>query len=49
MCQNPTPKKIPFSKRIPTMCKRMLYLWVPERGVEEEKIMVSSQVMSYED
>jgi hypothetical protein len=28
------------------MCKRKLYLWVPERGVEEEKIIVSSQLMS---
>jgi len=28
------------------MCKRKLYVWVPERGVEEEKIIVSSQLMS---
>jgi len=45
-CQNPTPMKIPFSRRIPRMCKRKLYLWVPERGVEEEKTVVSSQLMS---
>ena len=38
--------KIPFSRRKPRMCKRKLYLWVPERGVEEEKIIVSSQLMS---
>jgi hypothetical protein len=46
MYQNPTPMKIPFSRRIPRMCKRKLYLWVPERGVEEEKIIVSGQLMS---
>jgi hypothetical protein len=49
MCQNLTPKNIPFSKRIPRMCKRKMYLWFSERGVEEEKIIVSSQLMSYED
>jgi hypothetical protein len=38
--------KIPFSRRIPRLRKRKLYLWVPERGVEEEKIVVSSQLMS---
>jgi len=46
LCQNPTPMTIPFWRRIPRMCKRKLYLWVPERGVEEEKIVVSSQLMS---
>jgi hypothetical protein len=46
MYQNLTPMKIPFSRRIPRMCKRKLYLWVPERGVEEEKITVSGQLMS---
>jgi len=38
--------KIPFSWRIPRMCKRKLYLWVPERGVQEKKIIVSGQLMS---